>query len=43
VKKTGQMMWKKQSIMFWQSVDGGDYREDEALHIWQDLLSDPDH
>ena len=43
VKKTGQMMWKKQAIMFWQSVDGGDYTEDEAIKMWQDLLSDPDH
>ena len=32
-----QMMWEKQAIKFWQSVDGGCYTEEEAEQKWKTM------
>ena len=36
------MMWEKQAIQFWMSVDGGCYTEEESIAKWAKLVSDKD-
>ena len=35
----GIMMWKRQAIKFWESIDGGELTEEEANQKWRDMAS----